>query len=77
MADSEMDGNPLKRRRFGGQRQRIQRAEERVAPPSLKSVFAQFLLQMFAWGTFSPQSVQHMAALVVQDVKDRLQDKVS
>ena len=68
MASSEGEAFAAKRRRTGGQRQRIQRAAERDAP-SVKSVFAEFLLKMFAWGTFSPQQVQSMAALVVQDIQ--------
>ncbi|CAE8633400.1 unnamed protein product, partial [Polarella glacialis] len=33
----------------------------------IKSCLAQFLLSMFAWGHFSPQRVQHIAAIACKD----------
>lgn len=56
--------------RRGGIRQRIAKAEdEDPVPEHVESNLANFLLSMFAWGNFSPQHVQKIAKLAVQDMK--------
>eukprot|EP00438_Fugacium_kawagutii_P022806 Skav210512 [mRNA] locus=scaffold6263:5:886:- [translate_table: standard] len=63
-------------KRKGGQRQRLQAmaAEEQELAAELPgytntSVLATFLLTMFSQGEFSPQRVQHIASLVMTDIK--------
>jgi hypothetical protein len=54
------------KRRRGGIRQRLERVEESTEP-IIASRLATFLVTQFAWGTFSPQMVQEIAALAMQD----------
>ena len=60
------DSNPNKRRR-GGQRQRVQQNEVEN-DPGTSSLFS-FLMNMFAWGMFSPQQVQNIARLACEDME--------
>ena len=66
----------MKRRRQGGLRQRQQAKESEEADEIMRnaaytatSVLATYLLTMFAQGEFTPQRVQHIAALVLADIK--------
>ena len=60
------DSNPNKRRR-GGQRQRL-RQNEVENDLGTSSLFS-FLMNMFAWGMFSPQQVQNIARLACEDME--------
>ncbi|CAE8586409.1 unnamed protein product, partial [Polarella glacialis] len=54
----------------GGIRQRLAKSSgttDHGLENGVKSCLAQFLLSMFAWGHFSPQRVQHIAALACKD----------
>lgn len=55
----------MKRKR-GGIRQRVERAEESMQP-TIGSCLYTFLLAKFAWGEFSPQMVRQIAALALDD----------
>ena len=54
------------KRKRGGVRQRVERVEESTEL-IIGSCLATFLLEQFAWGTFSPQMVQQIAALAMKD----------
>jgi hypothetical protein len=55
---------PVKKRK--GQRLRLQ-SDPVVTPPVVESLLATFLLQQFAWGYMTPQLIQKISALAVQD----------
>lgn len=59
-----------KRPRVGGQRQRIAAANAAEANPDVsgESHLARYLVEMFAWGDFSPQRVQYIAQLAMADL---------
>ena len=66
----------MKRRRQGGLRQRQQAKESEEADEIMRNAaytatsgLATYLLTMFAQGGFTPQRVQHIAALVLADIK--------
>jgi hypothetical protein len=44
------------------------RAGSAVNEPPVQSLLCRFLLNMFAWGEFSPQRVQHIASLCLDDM---------
>lgn len=62
-------GTMAKRKRTGGIQQRIAQAnaEVRVETCGNESQLAQFLLERFAWGEMSPQLLQRISHLAVQD----------
>jgi hypothetical protein len=55
---------PVKKRR--GQRIRLQQ-DAAASPPAVESLLANFLLQKFAWGFMTPQLIQEIASLAIQD----------
>jgi hypothetical protein len=59
---------PAPKKRKGGQRQRIARAQEEELFVTGDSSLFLFLMDMFAWGQFSPQQVQHIAQLACRDI---------
>ena len=61
-----MEGRAAKRRRTGGVKQRLSKSSA-AEEQQLESFLATFLVTMFAWGEFSPQRVQHLAGLAVND----------
>ena len=60
-------GPPVKKKR--GQRQRLQ-SDPAVTPPVVESKLATFLLQQFAWGFMTPQLIQQISSLAIQDVNN-------
>ena len=58
---------PPKNQRRGGIRQRLQAAEADAGNHVAKSLLVAFLVEQFAWGHFSPQLVQKIAALACAD----------
>lgn len=62
-------GMGRKRKRGGGVRQRIATARHTDHADGANSSLAYFLLSMFAWGDFSPQCVQKIAALACADMQ--------
>ena len=64
-----------KRRRPGGIRQRIARAQQRDDEYQSQSALASLLLQLFAWGVFSPQRVQEIAHKAVMDFEKAKDDE--
>ena len=60
-------------KRKGGQQQRIKAArseeESSAAGITQQSALVAFLLTLFAWGEFSPQRCQHIAALALEDLE--------
>ena len=66
-----MESEPSRKRK-GGQRQRLLKAKEEEHEQVGQSVLFIYLLQVFAWGNFSPQQIQHIASLACDDMK-RLQ----
>ncbi len=58
---------PPKKRRRGGIRQRLEAAEDDAGNHVAKSLLVAFLVEEFAWGHFSPQLVQKIAALACAD----------
>ena len=66
---SAMDPPNKKRKRSGGQRQRLSAAVRDSSNYQCQSVLANFLINMFAWGDMSPQRIQHLAKLAVQDLQ--------
>lgn len=62
-------GTMAKRKRTGGIQQRIAQAnaEVRVETCGNESQLAQFLLERFAWGEMSPQLLQRISHLAVQE----------
>ena len=64
---------PRKKQKRGGIKQRIARAKEAewaVHNFEGSSTLAALLLSLFAWGFFSPQRVQEIAARAVQDIEN-------
>ena len=60
-----------KRTRSGGQRQRVQQILQDDAPEILEnSHLAEHLLARWAWGEMSPQEVQTIASLAMDDLKN-------
>ena len=60
---------PASKRRRGGQRQRLEKAEnEDGGGHAGNSAVAFFLMSMFAWGHFSPQQVQEIAKCCLDDI---------
>ena len=64
---SAMDQPSKKRKRSGGQRQRLSSASKDKLHLSI--CFGQFLINMFACGDLSPQRIQHMAKLATKDLE--------
>lgn len=62
------EGEPLKR--IGGVRQRRAASANAETDPTVSgdSALAKYLLDMFAWGEFSPQRIQKIASLCMQDL---------
>ena len=58
---------PPKKRRRGGIKQRLGAAEDDAGNHAAKSLLVAFLVEQFAWGHFSPQLVQKIAALACAD----------
>ena len=59
-----------KRARHGGQRQRVQQILREDDPREAEgSALAEHLLHQWAWSEFSPQQVQILASLAVDDIK--------
>jgi hypothetical protein len=67
-----MESQPPGKKRKGGIRQRISKSSQQSN--GVNSCLAQFLLSMFAWGNFSPQRVQHIAALACRDFANKDDD---
>ena len=65
---AEDDGPPAKKSRMGQQKRMAAAGGRPAASEKPKSVLYRFLLSMFAWGDFSPQKVQHIAGLCVEDM---------
>ena len=67
---SKMSTMGPKRKRSGGIQQRIQQAEAEASAETCgnESRLAQFLLERYAWGEMSPQLVQKITSLVLQDI---------
>ena len=63
-SDDEAPAAPS-RKRGRGYKQR----QAKAAPPVLVSKFARFVIRGWAWGSWSPQGMQEVAALVVDDIK--------
>ena len=65
---------PPKKKRKGGQRQRIHKGREERgelhAQPSLASALGQYLVESWTLGSMSPQQVQRIAHLAIQDYKN-------
>lgn len=68
-----MEDRGAKRRRTGGVRQRISKSSA-GGEIQLESFLDTYLVTMFAWGEFSPQRVQHLARLVVDDFERTQQE---
>ena len=68
-----MDGGSRKRKRSGGQRQRLEeiRAEQALLEQQKDSCLAEHLLYKWAWGEISAQEVQCISKLVLQDVSEK------
>lgn len=69
--DEDLDEPCPKKRRKGGQQQRlesIRRAESNTASTDQPSLLAEWLKEQWAWGKFSPQTVQHVASLATKDM---------
>lgn len=64
-----VNGTSRKRKRSGGQRQRL-RAMLRGEQLNCKSALCNWLLSMFAWGHFSVQRVQKISSLLMTDLKN-------
>ena len=64
-----VNGTSRKRKRSGGQRQRL-RAMLRGEQLNCKSALCNWLLSMFAWGHFSVQRVQNISSLLMTDLKN-------
>ena len=62
-----MDSPPTKKRRKGGQRQRMNIASKQEDTGLQTSKLANLLLERWAWGEISPQNLQATAAAVVAD----------
>ena len=60
----------MKRKRPGGQRQRLAAAAAEDAPAKMQSVLACYLLQRMAWGLYSPQEVQKLASMAKTDIEN-------
>ena len=60
----------MKRKRPGGQRQRLAAAAAEDAPAKMQSVLACYLLQRMAWGFYSPQEVQKLASMAKTDIEN-------
>ena len=65
---------PPKKKRKGGQRQRILKCREERGEshgkPSLTSALGQYLVESWTLGSMSPQQVQRIANLAIQDYKN-------
>ena len=65
---------PPKKKRKGGQRQRIHQGREERGElhekPSLASALGQYLVESWTLGSMSPQQVQRIAHLAIQDYKN-------
>ena len=66
----------IRKKRRGGHQQRLAATEaeqlsagDSNTPPATPSALAEWLQQEWAWGRFSPQEVQHIAALATRDMK--------
>ena len=68
-----MEARGAKRRRTGGVRQRISKSSA-GGEIQLESFLDTYLVTMFAWGEFSPQRVQHLARLAVDDFERTQQE---
>ena len=70
-----MEGPPKKKRR-GGHQQRL--AQQKAEPESdgrcETSALCLLLLNLFAWGYFSPQRVQQIAEMAVKDIEKSKED---
>ena len=62
--------NPLKRKRPGGQRQRLARAADLEKKEEAKSHLAEELLLQWSWGAMSPQTVQKLSMLAAKDFEE-------
>ena len=71
-----MDAEPPRKRRKGGLRQRLKQEEDQSedATRCENSVLAMLLLNLFAWGFFSPQRVQQIAEMAVRDIERSKED---
>ena len=65
---------PPKKKRKGGQRQRIHQGREERGElhekPSLASALGQYLVESWTLGSMSPQQAQRIAHLAIQDYKN-------
>ena len=70
------DWQPPRKKRRGGHQQRLQQhAAEKEAPASCESsALCLLLLNLFAWGFFSPQRVQQIAEMAVKDIERSKED---
>lgn len=68
MGDS--DSEPPAKKRKGGQRQRLQVAnQEEVARTAVSSRLGEWLKEKWSWGSFSPQILQEIATLALSDME--------
>ena len=68
MGDS--DSEPLTKKRKGGQRQRLQVANQgEAAGTVVSSKLGEWLKEKWAWGSFSPQILQEIASLALADME--------
>ena len=57
------------KRKRGGIRQRLDATTETLCP-ELDSCLANFLLKQFSWGCMSPQLLQQIASLAMEDINN-------
>ena len=69
-----MESARPKKRQKGGLRQRLKRSHEVSEDADVTSALALLLLNLFAWGFFSPQRVQQIAEMAVRDIKASADD---